>query len=154
MKINIVGTSGSGKSTFARRLAEKLNHPYIEMDRIFWRPQWVGAKDEEFLSDLHAALSGEHWVLDGNYSRSKEVKWEKVEVVVWLDYSFTRTMLQAIRRAILRSLDQRELWTLQTRAKVRRKYEADMQDSRYSHIRFVRLRNPREAEEFLGSMNG
>ena len=36
MKINVVGTSGSGKSTLARMLAKELNHPYVEMDALFW----------------------------------------------------------------------------------------------------------------------
>ena len=40
MKINVVGTSGSGKSTLARQLAERLDVPYIEMDRLYWRPEW------------------------------------------------------------------------------------------------------------------
>ena len=32
MNINVVGTSGVGKSTLARRLAQILSVPYIEMD--------------------------------------------------------------------------------------------------------------------------
>lgn len=39
-KINVVGTSGSGKSTFARMLANQLNAPYIEMDALHWLPEW------------------------------------------------------------------------------------------------------------------
>ena len=31
-RINVVGTSGSGKSTVSRALAEKLNLPYVEQD--------------------------------------------------------------------------------------------------------------------------
>ena len=34
-RINVVGTSGSGKSTFSKKLASKLNCPYIELDQIF-----------------------------------------------------------------------------------------------------------------------
>ncbi|MBN0386682.1 (d)CMP kinase, partial [Pseudomonas aeruginosa] len=46
MNINVVGTSGSGKSTLARRLAHRLELPWIELDRLYWRPNWQGAPDE------------------------------------------------------------------------------------------------------------
>ena len=39
-RINVVGTSGSGKSTFSQVLANKLNYPYLEMDAMFWKPNW------------------------------------------------------------------------------------------------------------------
>ena len=48
MKINVVGTSGVGKSTLARRLAQELSLPYIEMDVLYWLPEWQGTPDDEF----------------------------------------------------------------------------------------------------------
>ncbi len=50
MKINVVGTSGVGKSTLARRLAQILSLPYIEMDRLYWRPDWQGTPDDELFA--------------------------------------------------------------------------------------------------------
>ena len=38
MRINVVGTSGSGKSTFAKSIAKKFNAPYVQMDEIFGNP--------------------------------------------------------------------------------------------------------------------
>ena len=58
-KINVVGTSGSGKSTFSRTLATKLVHPYIEMDAIFWKANWQESSDEEFFSDFLSRPYGE-----------------------------------------------------------------------------------------------
>lgn len=65
MKINVVGTSGSGKSTVARQLAQKLAVPYIEMDKLYWRPNWQGASDDEFLHLVEQALvsAPAGWVL-------------------------------------------------------------------------------------------
>lgn len=53
MKINVVGTSGSGKSTVARQLAEKFSVPYIELDKLFWRQDWQGTPDDEFWPVSH-----------------------------------------------------------------------------------------------------
>jgi len=52
MKINVVGTSGVGKSTLARRLAQELSLPYIEMDVLYWLPEWQGTPDDEFYANL------------------------------------------------------------------------------------------------------
>ena len=57
MKINVVGTSGSGKSTVARQLAEKFALPHIELDKLFWRPQWQGTPDDEFLAQVLTAIT-------------------------------------------------------------------------------------------------
>lgn len=170
-RINVVGTSASGKSTFARKLAEATGLPYIEMDRVFWQPNWTEPSDEVFFSNLRNALSGDHWVLDGNYTRTIPIKWEKIELVIWLDYSFPRTLIQSIARAISRAWSQEELWegtgnresfkqsffskksiiwwSIKTHAKVRAKYESYLKDPKYSHIRFIRLKSHAEAAQFL-----
>lgn len=63
MKINIIGTSGSGKSTLARRIATELSLPYIEMDRLYWRPEWKGTPDEELLETLANTLAATPGIL-------------------------------------------------------------------------------------------
>ncbi|CAI0724137.1 topology modulation protein [Serratia entomophila] len=172
MKINVVGTSGSGKSTLARKLAEKLAVPYLEMDRLYWRPGWQGTPDEAFLQRVAEALAGagEGWVLDGNYTRTRAIKWREIDWVVWVDYSFGRTLFQAVRRAFWRAATRAELWpgtgnresfrrsffsrdsiilwTFRTYRQNRVKYLAEMAQAD-GNIRFIRLRSPRQAAAFL-----
>ncbi len=51
-KINVIGTSGAGKSTFSKKLAQALNYPYIEMDKVFWESNWKWPTDEKlFLNE-------------------------------------------------------------------------------------------------------
>ena len=57
MNINVVGTSGSGKSTLARRLAHRLGLPWIELDRLYWRPNWQGAPDGAFFAAIAAGCT-------------------------------------------------------------------------------------------------
>lgn len=103
MKINVIGTSGSGKSTLAKQIAAELDIPCIEMDRLYWRPDWQGTPDDVFKETLEQALQASpDWVLDGNYNRTRPVKWRHVDVVVWVDYGFTRTLYQAVTVAIKR----------------------------------------------------
>lgn len=109
-RINVVGTSGSGKTTFSRRLAGALGLPLHEMDRLFWLPGWQSRPEEDFMAQVGEAVSGAEWILDGNYNRTKPVKWAKVECVVWIDYSFARTMWQAVCRALVRAIGRKEIW--------------------------------------------
>lgn len=175
MKINVIGTSGSGKSTLAQAISQKLNLPYIELDALFWRSDWQGTPDDVFFSKIEEALANNNgWVIDGNYKRTQSIKWRDVEMIVWVDYSFARTLFQAIRRAARRAWRQDEiwqgtgncetfrksffsrqsiiLWTLNTYKRNRRQYEALMGDPRWQHVKFVRLRSPAETQRFLSNL--
>ena len=70
MRINVVGTSGSGKSTFAKSIAKKFNAPYVQLDELHWKPNWEESSDEEFFPKLEKALLSDMWILDGNYTRT------------------------------------------------------------------------------------
>lgn len=174
-RINVVGTSGSGKSTFSRMLAKKLDYPYLEMDAMFWKPNWQESSDEEFFAKLKGSLSQEGWVLDGNYNRTVDIKWANVDHVIWIDYPFSRTAYQAIKRALIRSMTKTELWnktgnvetfrksffsrdsvilwTLKTYNRNRVRYKEMFNDPKYSHIEFVRLTSPKMAKTFIDELN-
>jgi hypothetical protein len=56
-RVNIIGTSGSGKSTFGRKLAAALELPFYEMDQLYWLPDWQEPEDAEFLPQVEAVVS-------------------------------------------------------------------------------------------------
>ena len=172
-RINVIGTSGSGKSTFGKKLAAALGIPYLEMDKIFWGPDWGWPDDEVFFKKLELELQRENWLLDGNYTRTTPIKWQNVQLVIWLDYSLSRIMSRVIRRAVIRALTREELWegtgnresfkklfskdsivrwSWNTYHDNRKKYNAAMANKKFAHIRFIRLSGPREAEKFLAHL--
>jgi len=172
LRINVIGTSGSGKTTFGRELSSVLQIPFIEMDAIFWGPGWSEPDDIELFPKLSAALSGENWVLDGNYSRTLDIKWKRVECVIWLDFSFPRTVWQAVKRAISRLISQQELWpgtgnreslkmlfsrdsivlwTIQTYTRRKRKIQEYITSGQYRSIIFHRIQSPKQAKQLLQS---
>ena len=170
-RIKVVGTSGSGKSSFARELAERLGLPYCEMDRLFWKPGWQQSSDDELFRKVHEVTSRPRWVLDGNYTRTLPIKWKQVQLVIWLDPSFVRTVFRVTGRTIRRALTQEELWpgtgnreslieaflskksiiwwAITTHRGNRRKYSSIMSSPAYSHICFVRLSSQAAAASFL-----
>lgn len=170
-RINIIGCSGSGKSTFGKKLSAILNIPYIEIDEIFWGPNWHRPEREEFHAKLENKISGDSWILDGNYSKTVDIKWKNVQTVIWIDYSFFRVMSQTFKRAISRMISKQELWpgtgnietfrnaffskdsiilwSLTQFHKVKRKYRRIMKDQNYSHINFIRLKSPKISDKLL-----
>ena len=169
MKINIVGISGSGKSTFAKKIADKLHHPYIELDSIYWGSDWK--HNPNFLTDLNSSLSANSsYVLDGNYASSDHLKWKDIDLVIWLDYSFHLSFYRCLTRTIKRLITKECLWGSNKETiyniigknsilyfmvthyhKNKKKFENDMVN--HSNITFIRLRTPKETEAFLQSLN-
>ena len=76
-RVIVVGTSGSGKTTFARRLAEILDVPHFELDQLHWGPNWTPKDMAEFRQLTEAAVAGERWVIDGNYSKVQDIIWSR-----------------------------------------------------------------------------
>ncbi|MEN6369980.1 MAG: AAA family ATPase [Thermotogota bacterium] len=168
-RINVVGTCGSGKTTVAKSLAGLLGVPHVELDALFWRSGWGEATDPELRAAVSEAAAGDAWVIDGNYSRVRDLIWTRADTLVWLDYSFLRVFSQllarTIRRAVLReplwhgnreslrtSFLSREsilLWAVKTHRRRKAQYRRLLADPEYGHLRVVRLRSPREAERWL-----
>ena len=110
MRINIIGTAGSGKSTFSKQVAKKLKIPYVELEALAWKSNWAEATDEELFSKLERHLSSDDWVLDGNYSKTRHIKWKKCQVVVYLDMPFHIIFYRLLRRTLIRIFTGEELW--------------------------------------------
>src|SRR5262245_36023374 len=90
-RIAVVGTTGSGMSTFSRRLSGALGLPHIELDALFWKQNWEQTTDEEFSSAVNSAVSQPRWIVDGNRSRARHIIWSRATTLIWLDYPLTRT---------------------------------------------------------------
>lgn len=170
-RVNVIGTSGSGKSTFGRQLAELLGLPFIELDGVYWGPNWSEPEDDDFIPRVKAIADRAAWVIDGNYSRTTPVKWRQVQLVVWLDMSFVRTISRVTSRCVNRSFSKAEiwpetgnretlgraflsresviLWAVTSYRRNRKRYSMMMEAGEYAHIWFVRLRSPCEVDAFL-----
>jgi adenylate kinase family enzyme len=172
-RINVVGTTGSGKTTVARAIAEHLGVQCVELDALFWRPNWGQTPDDDFLPAVDEATRGDRWVVDGNYSRTRPIVWPRADTIVWLDYRFPRVFSQLLWRTIRRSITKEELWggcrerfrasflsrdsiliwCLKTYWRRRRTYPELFSRPEYAHLRLIRLRSPCATRDWLQSLD-
>lgn len=85
-KALVIGCPGSGKSTFARRLQAATGLPLIYLDRLNWNADKTWVSPETLDARIEAALAGDQWIIDGNYSRTLEVRLQACDTVFFLDY--------------------------------------------------------------------
>jgi adenylate kinase family enzyme len=169
-RINVVGTSATGKSTFAIKLAERLGVPCVELDELHWEPGWTEAPEAVFRGRVAAATDGGDWVVDGNYSSVRDLVWARADTVVWLDYPLPTILRRFLRRTVRRIARREELWAgnrerlatqffsrdsllmwiLSTYRRRRREYPRLLAE--HPNLSAVPLRSPAEAARWLAGV--
>jgi adenylate kinase family enzyme len=111
-RVVIVGSSGSGKTTVARALAESLGVPHLEMVSVFHQHGWADDAPEDFLPTLDRFTAGDEWVVDGNYTShgTREIVWPRADTIVWLDLPRRTAMYRVVRRTFGRVFTREKLW--------------------------------------------
>ena len=84
-KIIVIGCPGSGKTTFAKKLEKLTRIPLYHLDSIWHKPDKTNISREEFDERLGGILSGESWIIDGNYGRTLERRIAAADTVFLFD---------------------------------------------------------------------
>lgn len=109
-RVAVVGTAGSGKTTFATRLAALTGLPRIELDALNWSAGWVAVEPAIFRERVSAATAADAWVADGNYSIVADLHIGRADTIIWLDLSLATCLARVVRRTARRSRTREELW--------------------------------------------
>lgn len=84
-RILVLGSSGSGKSTFARQLGKQLDLEVIHLDSHYWEPDWTNTSAEQWEQKLARLLAKERWIMDGNYPATLSQRLAYADTVIFLD---------------------------------------------------------------------
>ena len=98
-KVLIIGNCGSGKTTFARKLAVKTELPLVHLDQLYWYGNWEHRPREEFDSLLERELEKPQWILDGNFHRTLPLRLTHSDTVIFFDLP-TLTCLAGITKRV------------------------------------------------------
>lgn len=98
-RVLVMGSSGSGKSTFARRLSDITGLPTVSIDALFWKPGWVESDREEFRARMIEVAQQPRWIMDGNYTKSAgELRRQLADTVIWFDLPRSTCMIGILSR--------------------------------------------------------
>ena len=176
MRVSVIGTSGSGKTTFAGALATALGVRHVDLDAINWQPGWRDLNQgdpDEFRRRVADAVAAESWVSCGNYGKVRRAVLARATHVVWLDYAKPIVMGRVLRRSFVRAVSGKELWpgtgnrelfsrwldrehpirwAWDTYERRQRDYGAMFDDPSLAHLSKHRLRHPREAAGLIAEL--
>ena len=168
-RVVVIGTTGSGKSRLAERLAEQTGLRVIELDALYWGKDWRPVPLELFRHRVERETTDDGWIVVGNYGQVRDIVWPNADTLVWLDLSLPLVMWRLLRRTVQRAATRTELWNtgnresfrnaflsrqsillwaLKTHRRNRERYASDFQGLAKDK-RVVRLQNRREVERFV-----
>lgn len=171
-RVVVVGTSGCGKTTFARQLAETIQLCHVELDRLFWLPGWCPREQVALRELVGQVVQQDRWVIDGNYGYLQELIWPRASHILWLNYRFARVVWQVTRRTVVNVAQRREVfpgcretlqnallsrqsviwWAITTYHRRCRRYRALSHGHVFPHLTWLELRTPSEAQQVLESL--
>ena len=165
-RVVVIGCSGAGKSTFARRLGEVTGLPVTHIDQLFWEPGWIEAPQSVYLARLGAVVEQECWIIEGVSTSTLDLRLPRTDLVIWLERSRWACLWRVARR-IASSYGRvrpdmapgcpekidfdflRFIWGFHER------YDHRIQAAIDKHgmgARAIRIRSDREAQDYLASL--
>lgn len=166
-RVLIIGNAGSGKSTFAKKLAKRTGLPLIHLDRLYWQGNWEHLSREEFDNILQEELEKPQWIMDGNFNRTIPHRLQYCDTVFFFDIP-TPVCLWGVTKRILQSygktradmggncperFDRQKVALYRNVLTFNRQHRADYYDMlRSAEAKMVVFRSRRQADQYLQNM--
>lgn len=101
MKIQILGYSGSGKSTFAQELSKIYKIEQTHIDKLYFKDNWIEKDDKEVIESLSKIINKDNWIVDGNYTRLLgNERNELADQIFIFEFNRFRCLINVVKRRI------------------------------------------------------
>ncbi|MDO4594556.1 MAG: deoxynucleoside kinase [Tissierellia bacterium] len=98
-KISIIGAGGSGKTTLAKQLGEKLGIKVYHLNKIWWKDEYKHINKEEFYNIQKEIIDNEEsFIFDGNYKNTMDLRFEASDTIIFLDFPTTSNMSRVVKK--------------------------------------------------------
>lgn len=156
--------TGSGKSTFAKELSEKLKLPLYHLDKFFFVERWKERNYEEFIYIQKKMIQNSAWIVDGNAMRSLELRFEKGDIAIYFTFNRWLCLFRVIKRIFFPDPsinDLAEGCRKSIRFKLikyiflfRKKYSERIEElaRQYPKVRLIKVRKTRELQSLMKMM--
>jgi adenylate kinase family enzyme len=160
-KIIIFGSSGAGKSTFAKLLSKYTGINLVHLDQEYWKPSWVRTDSDVFKKRIKELISEDEWIMDGNYRNTMDMRIAKADTIIFLDFSRWTCLFRLFKRRlknnrvdVLNCCDEQityELikWILWIFPRINRKEILNKINKVKNKKKVVILKSNKQMEEFL-----
>jgi len=100
-KILILGSYGSGKTTFSIELGKLLNVPVFHLDSFFWAPGWKPPELSKWTDIINKIVEGDTWIIDGNYIKTIDIRIQSCDLIVYLNINHWICFYRVVKRTLL-----------------------------------------------------
>jgi adenylate kinase family enzyme len=71
------------------------------LDAQFWNPGWVPKPDDEWDELVRQYTDQEQWIIDGNYSRTMDLRIKRADVIIYLDMPRYLCIYRIVKRRFM-----------------------------------------------------
>jgi adenylate kinase family enzyme len=163
-RVIVIGSGGSGKSTFSQELGRGTGIPVIHLDREYWRPGWEETPKEEWNARVAELLAGERWIMDGNFGGTRKMRMQAADTIIFLDLPRRMCVYRILKRTVKYHGKSRPdmtegcnerldlefiMWVWNYKHRSRKRLLAELES--LGDKRVIILKNQRQVSEFLAA---
>jgi adenylate kinase family enzyme len=100
-RVVVIGSGGSGKSTFSQRLGEATGLPVIHLDKLFWKPNWTRTPADQWVQIVRGETEKPEWIMDGNFGGTREIRMRAADTIILLDMPRWLCMYRILMRVLI-----------------------------------------------------